>query len=137
MNRLQASAYISTPKILPKKVRIRHFNLVQQEQFFYYYFFFLFLFLSRNRQTDNNIFNLRKSVMQPILKADEQQPTSTQTNGYVKQVNGTPKSKPNQEKIVLPVEMASMISLKSLIGKLVHKSYADLLTLTDTYGKKK
>lgn len=75
--------------------------------------------------------------MQPILKADEQQPTSTQTNGYVKQVNGTPKSKPNQEKIVLPVEMASMISLKSLIGKLVHKSYADLLTLTDTYGEKK
>lgn len=75
--------------------------------------------------------------MQPILKADEQQLTSTQTNGYVKQVNGTPKSKPNQEKIVLPVEMASMISLKSLIGKLVHKSYADLLTLTDTYGEKK
>ncbi|KAG0985182.1 hypothetical protein G6F29_004223 [Rhizopus arrhizus] len=37
-----------------------------------------------------------------------------------------------EEKIVLPVEMASMVSLKSLIGKLVHKSYSDLMTLTDT-----
>jgi hypothetical protein len=71
--------------------------------------------------------------MQPILTTTEEKQT-TQTNGYVKQPNGTP-SKPimkTEEKIVLPVEMASMVSLKSLIGKLVHKSYSDLMTLTDT-----
>ncbi|KAI9273703.1 mediator complex subunit MED14-domain-containing protein [Sporodiniella umbellata] len=57
--------------------------------------------------------------MQPILTVEE-----NQSNGPVK---STP-----EEKVVLPVEMASMIPLKSLIGKLIHKSYADLMTLTDT-----
>lgn len=38
----------------------------------------------------------------------------------------------NEAKIVLPTEMASMVSLRTLIGKLIRKGYADLMTLTDT-----
>ncbi|KAG0184516.1 mediator complex subunit [Apophysomyces sp. BC1034] len=38
----------------------------------------------------------------------------------------------SDEKIVLPVEMASMVSLRNLVGKMIYKSHADLMTLTDT-----
>ncbi|KAI9317591.1 mediator complex subunit MED14-domain-containing protein [Dichotomocladium elegans] len=38
----------------------------------------------------------------------------------------------NEEKIVLPVEMISMVSLRELIGKMIRKATADLYTLTDT-----
>ncbi|KAI8150222.1 mediator complex subunit MED14-domain-containing protein [Fennellomyces sp. T-0311] len=46
----------------------------------------------------------------------------------VKQQNG---SRPD-EKIVLPNEMASMVPLQVLIGKMIRKAHADLMTLTDT-----
>ena len=46
----------------------------------------------------------------------------------VKQQNG---NRPD-EKIVLPNEMASMVPLQVLIGKMIRKAHADLMTLTDT-----
>lgn len=63
------------------------------------------------------------------------------TNGYVKheeKINGERISTSDglkgdpEEKAVLPVEMASMIPLRAVIGKLIHKAHADLMTLTDT-----
>lgn len=71
------------------------------------------------------------------------QPTSTEeqqvTNGHIKHeenINGKHKldgiKEEQEEKVVLPVEMASMVPLRALIGKLVHKAHADLMTLTDT-----
>ncbi|CAO3599157.1 unnamed protein product [Absidia cylindrospora] len=38
----------------------------------------------------------------------------------------------SKEKIVLPVEMASMVPLRTLVGKMINKAHADLMTLTDT-----
>lgn len=74
--------------------------------------------------------------MQPTSAEDEN------ANGYIKHeenINGKQiKNKLNglkeeqEEKVVLPVEMASMVPLRALIGKLVHKAHADLMTLTDT-----
>ncbi|KAI8368341.1 mediator complex subunit MED14-domain-containing protein [Choanephora cucurbitarum] len=55
-------------------------------------------------------------------------PTMTTSNG----TSHLDEPSKDKEKIVLPVEMASMVPLRTLIAKLVHKSYADLLTLTDT-----
>lgn len=83
-------------------------------------------------------------VMQPILSTDDTEPI-TQPNGHVQSIggmNGTEKvslmktddnnENGQDEKIVLPVEMACMVPLRTLIGKLIHKSHADLMTLTDT-----
>lgn len=87
--------------------------------------------------------------MQPILSTDNTEPI-TQSNGYVKQSddmdgvktiisndnrgedNNEKQKEKNSEKVVLPVEMACMVPLRALIGKLVHKSHADLITMTDT-----
>lgn len=82
--------------------------------------------------------------MQPILSPKEEI-ESTGTNGYAKheEINGKPlnaiqktttmtSNNDNEEKVVLPVEMASMVPLKALIGKLIHKAHADLITLTET-----
>lgn len=47
----------------------------------------------------------------------------------------TEKTKPNGDadnKVVLPNEMACMVPLKILVGKLIRKAYEDLMTLTDT-----
>ncbi|KAI9308076.1 mediator complex subunit MED14-domain-containing protein [Cunninghamella echinulata] len=38
----------------------------------------------------------------------------------------------SSDKIVLPVEMAGMVPLRTLIGKMINKAHADLMTLTDT-----
>ncbi|KAI8372823.1 mediator complex subunit MED14-domain-containing protein [Radiomyces spectabilis] len=38
----------------------------------------------------------------------------------------------NDNDVVLPVEMACMVSLRALVGKMVQKAYAELMTLTDT-----
>jgi hypothetical protein len=70
--------------------------------------------------------------MQPTLTASEEIETIAQPNGYTKQVDQINGKSSLEEKVVLPVEMASMVSLRALIGKLVHKSHADLMTLTDT-----
>ncbi|KAL0095351.1 mediator complex subunit MED14-domain-containing protein [Phycomyces blakesleeanus] len=84
--------------------------------------------------------------MQTISQTKHNQET-TETNGHVKQdhKNGKkaevlteilPHSEQTQidhaDKVVLPVEMASMVPLRVLIGKMVRKSHADLMTLTDT-----
>lgn len=78
--------------------------------------------------------------MQPILSPTEDL-EATKTNGYTKheEINGKPlnaiqetNKDDKDEKVVLPVEMASMVPLKALIGKLIHKAHADLMTLTDT-----
>ncbi|KAI8087237.1 mediator complex subunit MED14-domain-containing protein [Thamnidium elegans] len=85
--------------------------------------------------------------MQPISSTDDTEPI-TQSNGYVQpmdNINGTDSKltmtaatkkdktiEETQEKVVLPVEMACMVPLRALIGKLIHKSHADLMTLTDT-----
>lgn len=50
-----------------------------------------------------------------------------------KAVDPTPSQNGNVEKIALQNEMASMVPLQVLIGKMVNKTYADLQTLTDTY----
>lgn len=63
--------------------------------------------------------------MQPILINEE-----TQRNGHVDGLLKHEES--NNEKVVLPVEMACMVPLRTLIGKLVHKAHADLMTLVDT-----
>jgi hypothetical protein len=52
------------------------------------------------------------------------QPLSTTTT--------TVTNKNEKVKAVLPVEMASMVPLRTLVGKLIHKAHADLMTLTDT-----
>jgi hypothetical protein len=70
--------------------------------------------------------------MQPTLTASEETETITQPNGYSKKVDQINGKSTVEEKVVLPVEMASMVSLRALIGKLIHKSHADLMTLTDT-----
>ncbi|GAN01025.1 mediator of RNA polymerase II transcription subunit 14-like [Mucor ambiguus] len=83
--------------------------------------------------------------MQPVLSPKDEI-ESTKTNGYIKheEINGKPlnavqettttmtSNNDNEEKVVLPVEMASMVPLKALIGKLIHKAHADLITLTET-----
>lgn len=75
--------------------------------------------------------------MQPILSTDDTE-AMTQSNGNVQdmdEMNGTNlkhTKHEDKEKVVLPVEMACMVPLRALIGKLVHKSHADLMTLTDT-----
>lgn len=91
---------------------------------------------------------------------DDKTQISTEVNGYGKQQqhlpqanngfddnNGTHISNSSKEqqrsfangdntplpkKIVLPVEMASMVPLRTLVGKMIHKAHADLMTLTDT-----
>lgn len=50
-----------------------------------------------------------------------------------KAVDPAPSQNGNVERIALPNEMASMVPLQVLIGKMVNKTYADLQTLTDTY----
>lgn len=70
--------------------------------------------------------------MQPTSTASENIETNTEPNGYTKPVDQINSKSSSEEKVVLPVEMASMVSLRALIGKLVHKSHADLMTLTDT-----
>ncbi|KAI8985388.1 mediator complex subunit MED14-domain-containing protein [Pilobolus umbonatus] len=69
--------------------------------------------------------------MQPILSTDN---NTQQITNARPEINGFKTKKPviNEEKIVLPVEMASMVPLKTLIGKMIYKSHADLMTLTDT-----
>lgn len=83
--------------------------------------------------------------MQPLLSPTEEI-ESAKTNGYAKheEINGKPvnavqetattktSNNDHEEKVVLPVEMASMVPLKALIGKLIHKAHADLITLTET-----
>lgn len=85
--------------------------------------------------------------MQPTLSPTEEI-ESTKTNGYAKheEINGKPlnavqettttttmsSSSESEERVVLPVEMASMVPLKALMGKLIHKAHADLITLTET-----
>ncbi|KAI8064780.1 mediator complex subunit MED14-domain-containing protein [Gongronella butleri] len=54
--------------------------------------------------------------------------TTKQVNGEKAVVNG----KAAKEKMELPVEMAGMVPLRLLIGKMVSKAYSDLMTLTDT-----
>ncbi|KAF7726089.1 mediator complex subunit [Apophysomyces ossiformis] len=89
--------------------------------------------------------------MQPISQTEQPDNGTTEINGHVIQqheFNGQKASMlmqkqqqetqngehevSGEEKIVLPVEMASMVSLRSLVGKMIYKSYADLMTLTDT-----
>lgn len=83
--------------------------------------------------------------MQPILNNTND--SNAITNGYIKQqqqqmddLDGTKSftkhvqqiEEGEEEKVVLPVEMACMVPLKTMIGKLVRKSHADLMTLVDT-----
>jgi hypothetical protein len=107
--------------------------------------FFLFFFAKKGIQQAKKIKHtpISGKVMQPILTTTDDTKL-TQSNGYVKQqqqhtdeMNGTKSSNTTQqqqseEKVVLPVEMACMVPLRTLIGKLIHKSHSDLMTLTDT-----
>jgi hypothetical protein len=97
--------------------------------------------------------------MHPVSPMDDKTHISTDVNGYGKQQqhlpqenngfddkNGTHISSnkeqqrpltngdntPLPKKIVLPVEMASMVPLRTLVGKMIHKAHADMMTLTDT-----
>ncbi|SAM07877.1 hypothetical protein [Absidia glauca] len=90
---------------------------------------------------------------------DDKTQISTEVNGYGKQQQHLPQTNngfddtngthinsnkeqqrplvngdntPVPKKIVLPVEMASMVPLRTLVGKMIHKAHADLMTLTDT-----
>lgn len=89
--------------------------------------------------------------MQPDSQTGLNSNETAQTNGHVKHeetVNGkealvgavladkqghTGDRNTKEEKIVLPNEMASMVPLQLLVGKVIRKAHADLMTLTDTY----
>ena len=98
--------------------------------------------------------------MQPISQSDENQ-RPMETNGHIQEngnngkkttstttttinnthdastttimkQNGNHTITDEQQKITLPNEMACMVPLKTLIGKMIRKAHADLMTLTDT-----
>lgn len=78
----------------------------------------------QSNELDNN-----NNGLTPIEEKKEQQKHKQQKQETI-YTNGN--SNDSIEKIVLPVEMASMVPLRTLTGKMINKAHADLINLTET-----
>ncbi|KAI8967316.1 mediator complex subunit MED14-domain-containing protein [Mycotypha africana] len=99
--------------------------------------------LKQQVQQSNGNYTLKSETngiqtLKPEEKLHSQNINGTSVNGQLKEKEkatveeGKNNDEKETEKIALPVEMACMVPLRVMLGKLVHKAHSDLMTLVDT-----